>query len=99
QRTKLLNELSMQQRDSAQAQVVLKAMLNRPAESPDLIPEPLSARHIPGSDALIAKLREKTPELQVSAEQVSQRRAAVELAKREKRPDFGVQYMWQHTAD
>ena len=23
----------------------------------------------------------------------------VELAKREKKPDFGVQYMWQHTAD
>jgi len=99
ERTKLLNELSMQRRESAQAHVVLKALLNRPAESPDLIPEPLSARHIPGSDALIAKLREKNPELQVSAEQVSQRRAAVELAKREKRPDFGVQYMWQHTAD
>ncbi len=99
QRTKLLNELSMQQRESAQAQVVLKALLNRPAESPDLIPEPLSARHIPGSDALMAKLRENNPELQVSAEQVSQGRAAVELAKREKKPDFGVQYMWQHTAD
>ena len=99
ERTKLLNELSKERRESAQAQVVLKALLNRPAESAYLIPEPLSARHIPGSDALIAKLREKNPELQVSAEQVSQRRAAVELAKREKKPDFGVQYMWQHTAE
>jgi len=99
ERTKLLNELSMQRRESAQAQVVLKALLNRPAESPDLVPEPLSARHIPDSDALIAKLREKNPEVQVSAEQVSQGRTAVELAKREKKPDFGVQYMWQHTAD
>jgi cobalt-zinc-cadmium efflux system outer membrane protein len=99
ERTKLLNELSMQRRETAQAQVVLKALLNRPAESPDLVPEPLSARHIPASDALIAKLREKNPEVQVSTEQVSQRRAAVELAKREKKPDFGVQYMWQHTAD
>ena len=99
ERTKLLNGLSMQRRESAQAQVVLKTLLNRPPESPDLIPEPLSARHIPGSDVLIAKLRDNNPELQVSAEQVSQRRAAVELAKREKKPDFGVQYMWQHTAD
>src|SRR6266536_4209325 len=99
ERTKLLNEFSMQRRESAQAQVVLKALLNRPAESADLIPELLSARNIPGYDALIAKLREKNPELQVSAEQVSQKRAAVELAKREKKPDFGVQYMWQHTAD
>jgi outer membrane protein TolC len=99
ERTKLLNELSMQQRESAQAQAVLKALLNRPAESPDLFPEPLSARHIPGFDALIIKLREKNPELQVNAERVSQGRAALELAKREKKPDFGVQYMWQHTAD
>ena len=99
QRTKLLNELSMQRRESAQAQVVLKALLNRPAESSDIVAEPLSARHIPGYDALIAKLREHNPELQVSAEQVSQQHASVELAKREKKPDFGVQYMWQHTAD
>lgn len=99
ERTKLLNELSMQQRESAQAQAVLKALLNRPAESPDLVPEPLSARHIPGFDALIIKLREKNPELQVNAERVSQGRAAFELAKREKKPDFAVQYMWQHTAD
>ena len=39
ERTKLLNELSMQRRESAQAQVVLKALLNRPADSPDLVPE------------------------------------------------------------
>ena len=99
ERTKLLNELSMQRRETAQAQVVLKALLNRPSESPDIIAEPLSDRRIPGYDALVAKLREKNPEVQVSAEQVSQQQAAVELAKREKKPDFGVQYMWQHTAD
>ena len=99
QRTKLLNELSMQRRESAQAQVVLKALLNRPAESAGIVAEPLSARHIPDYGALIAKLREHNPELQVNAEQVSQQQAAVELAKREKKPDFGVQYMWQHTAD
>lgn len=99
ERTKLLNELSMQRRETAQAQVVLKALLNRPAESPDVIAEPLSARHIPSYDTLIAKLRQHNPELQVSVEQVLQQHAAVELAKREKKPDFAVQYMWQHTAD
>ena len=99
ERTKLLNDLSMQRRESAQAQAALKALLNRPAGSPDLIPEPLSVRHIPSPEAVIAKLRENNPELQVSGEQVSQGRAAVRLAKREKKPDFGVQYMWQHTAD
>jgi len=99
ERTKLLNGLSMQRRESAQAQVVLKALLNRSQESSDLITEPLSARRTPTVEALFAKLRQNNPELQVSAEQVSQTRTAVELANREKKPDFGVQYMWQHTAD
>src|SRR5207245_1242553 len=59
----------------------------------------ISKSQIRSSKAPSDKLREKNPELQGSAEQDSQRRAAVELAKREKKPDFGVQYMWQHTAD
>ena len=49
ERTKLLNELSMQRRESAQAQVVLKALLNRLPESGDIVPEPLSSRRIPGT--------------------------------------------------
>ncbi len=98
ERTKLLNDISMQRRESSQAQAVLKALLNRPPGSSDVLPEPLSSRHMESSEALFTKLRQNNPELQVSAEQVSQGRAAVELAKREKKPDFGVQYMWQHTA-
>lgn len=98
QRTRLLNELSMQRRESAQAQVALKALLNRGAESPDLIAAPLPLRHLPTPETLAAIVKEKDPDLQTSAERISQSEAAVELAKREKRPDFGVQYMWQHTA-
>jgi len=98
QRTKLLNEVAMQRRESAQAQVVLKALLNRAPESPDLIADPLPLRHLPSPETLAATFRAKNPDLQTSAERISQSRAAAELAKREKRPDFGVQYMWQHTA-
>ncbi len=98
ERTKLLNEISMRQRESAQAQAVLKALLNRTPDSPDVLPERLSLRHVPGPDTLFSKLRQNNPELQISVELVSQRQASVELAKLEKKPDFGVQYMWQHTA-
>lgn len=98
QRTKLLNDLSMQHRENAQAQVALKALLNRPAGSPDLIAESTSLRHLPASETLIASLREKNPDLQVNTERISQSHTSVELARREKKPDFGVQYMWQHTA-
>jgi outer membrane protein, heavy metal efflux system len=99
ERTKLLNEVSMQRRESTQAQIVLKALLNRPSESSDIVPGPLSSRRIPEAAALYAKLRQNNPELQMSAVRVSQSEAAVELAKREHKPDFGVQYLWQHTAD
>jgi cobalt-zinc-cadmium efflux system outer membrane protein len=99
ERIKLLNELSMRRRESSQAQVVLKALLNRPLGSPDVIPAPLSPRHISNPEALLAKLQQNNPELQVNAGKTSQAQAAVELAKREKKPDFGVQYMWQHTSD
>ncbi|HEV2698319.1 MAG TPA: TolC family protein [Terriglobales bacterium] len=98
QRTRLLNELSMQQRENAQAQVVLKALLNRAPESPDLIAEPLVLRRMPATETLMITLREKNPDLHVSAERISQSQTAIELAKREKKPDFGAQYMWQHTA-
>src|SRR5579864_351432 len=98
QRTKLLNELSMQRRENAQAQSALKALLNRPMGSPDVLAQPLRARQLPAPDTLVRALAERNPDLQVNAEQISQDHAAVELAQREKRPDFGVQYMWQHTA-
>jgi outer membrane protein TolC len=98
QQTKLLNELSMQRRENAQAQAEIKALLNRPMASPDIVAEPLRERHMPGTDALLQALAEKNPDLQVSAQRIAQGHAAVELAEREKKPDFGVQYMWQHTA-
>ena len=98
QRTRLLNELSTQHRESAQAQVALKALLNRASDSPDLSADPLSIGRVPSRETLIATLRKKNPDLQTNSARISQSQTAVELAKREKRPDFGVQYMWQHTA-
>jgi len=98
QRTRLLNEVSMQHRENAQAQAEVKALLNRPAGSADVVAEPLRPRQVLTSEALLQKLAEKNPELQLSDQRISQGHAAVELAQHESRPDFGVQYMWQHTA-
>jgi outer membrane protein, heavy metal efflux system len=98
QQTKLLNELSMQRRENAQAQAAIKALLNRPISVPDIVAEPLQERHLPATDTLIQKLADKNPDLRVRAQQVAKGHAGVELAQRERKPDFGVQYMWQHTA-
>ena len=40
----------------------------------------------------------RTPICKPARNEFSLSRSAVELAEREKKPDFGVQYMWQHTA-
>src|SRR5262249_56926012 len=88
----------MRRGEGAGEQGGLKALVNRPSQSPDLVAEPLSARHVPASQTLVAGLRENNPDLETSTERISQSRVAVESAKRERKPDFGVQYMWQHTA-
>jgi len=98
QRTKLLNELSMQRRENAQAQAAIKAILNRPIGSTDLIAEPLRSRQLPATDTLLQILADKNPDLRVKSQRIAQDHAAVELAQRGRKPDFSVQYMWQHTA-
>ena len=98
QRTKLLNELSMQHLQNAQAQAAIKALLNRPLGSPDIVSEPMRERRLPATESLLQVLAEKNPDLQVNSQRIAQGKAAVELAQRERKPDFGVQYMWQHTA-
>jgi outer membrane protein TolC len=49
QQTKLLNELSSERRESAQAQAAIKALLNRPIGSPDIVAEPLHQHHLPAT--------------------------------------------------
>lgn len=98
QRTKLLNEISMQQRENAQAQAAIKTLLNRRIGSPDIVAEPLHESQVPTTEALLQKLADKNPDLQVNTQRIAQGHAAVELAERERKPDFAVQYMWQHTA-
>jgi outer membrane protein, heavy metal efflux system len=98
QRTKLLNAVSMQRRENAQAQAAIKAILNRPVGSADVVAEPLGSRQLPATDALLQILADKNPDLRVNSQRIAQDHAAVALAQRERKPDFGVQYMWQHTA-
>jgi outer membrane protein, heavy metal efflux system len=98
QRTKLLNEISTEHGENAKAQAAIKALLNRPIGSADVIAEPLLARQLPTTEALLERLADKNPDLELNRQRIAQGRAAVELAERERKPDFGVQYMWQHTA-
>jgi cobalt-zinc-cadmium efflux system outer membrane protein len=94
QHTRILNEITMHHREVGMLQADIKALLNRTQESDDIITEPLTTTAI-----------EKLPQLNQSIElesrrvEMAQTEAATHLAKLETKPDFNVQYMWQHTDD
>lgn len=99
ERTRLLNEIAIEQREIGQAQAILRAVLNRPPNSPSIVAEPLTPRLIPDLESQVATIAGQNPELQIRRAEISRASAEVELANREKKPDFAVQYMWQHTSD
>lgn len=94
QHTRILNEITMHHREVGLLQADIKALLNRPQESDDIVTEPLAV-------TTIEKLPEisQSIELQLRRAQISQTEAASHLARLETKPDFNVQYMWQHTDD
>jgi outer membrane protein, heavy metal efflux system len=95
ERSRLLNDIAMQQRDAAQLQAALRALLNRPSTAPEIIAEPSRPR---AGEPVSADLMTTNPELQIQHARIGKADLDVKVAEREKKPDFGLQYMWQHTA-
>jgi outer membrane protein TolC len=99
QHTKILQELSHHRQEEGSLEAQIKELLGRPQESPDIVTEALVARTFPYSAAeLMQKARDQNPDLRSQASQARQRETQVELAHRNFRPDFNVQYTYEHTA-
>jgi len=98
QHTRILQEITMHHREVGQAQAQLKQVLGRAQGSTDIVTEPLRERVLPPSSAdLLEAVRQRNPEV-AFREQVAKRSdKQVELARKEFRPDFGLQYMYQNT--
>lgn len=94
QHTRILTEITMHHREVGQLQADIKALLNLPQASDDILTEPLAATVIEAMPATNQSI-----ELQLRRAQLAQSEAASHLASLETRPDFNVQYMWQHTDD
>src|SRR5579883_2670628 len=76
----------------------LKQLLNRAQESPDIRAAPLAFRPIPYTASQLLELaKQQNPDIQAQQQMVKQSESQVELSRKEFRPDFNVQYMWQHT--
>jgi outer membrane protein, heavy metal efflux system len=98
QHTKILQEITMHHREVGQMQAQLKQLLNRAQESPDIQTLPLALRPIPYTASQLMDLaKQQNPDIQAQQQMVKQSDSQVELSQREFRPDFNVQYMWQHT--
>jgi outer membrane protein TolC len=93
QHTKILNEIAMHHREVGQWQAEIKSLLNRDQESPDIVTE------VPSATAMPSVARSNYPDLELRSAQVKKSEAALNSAQKERKPDFTVQYMWQHTAD
>ena len=98
QHTKILQEITMHHREVVQMQAQLKQLLNRAQDSPDIKTFPLALRPIPYTASQLMELvKQQNPDIQAQQQMVKQSESQVELSRKEFRPDFNVQYIWQHT--
>ena len=98
QHTKILQEITMHHREVGQLQAQLKQILNRPQDTPDIQTEPLAERFLTYSASdLLSLAKGRNPDVQAQQARLAKTESQVELAKKQFRPDFAVQYMYQNT--
>jgi cobalt-zinc-cadmium efflux system outer membrane protein len=100
ERTKLLREVAHHHELMAIQQAQLIKLLNRPPGSPEISTEPLVETPLRyTSNELLEKVRTENPEVASQQEMVKKQSLQVEIARKDRYPDFSVQYMWQHTSE
>jgi outer membrane protein TolC len=99
ERTRLLREITDQHGSMSTQQALIRKLLNHAPGSPDITAEPLVETPLRyNADELLAKVRETNPNVSGLQEMVKRQSLEVEMARKDRFPDFNVQYMWQHTA-
>src|SRR5437879_1867214 len=99
QHTKILQEVAHHHQEEGLLEAQIKQLLGRPQESPDILADNLSIRALPYSAVELLQLaRELNPDVRSKQASIRQQEAQVELAHKNFRPDFNVQYSYQHTA-
>jgi len=100
EKTKLLRDEEMHHQEHYSLQAKLRQILNRPANLPDILPEPLTETPLNYTvDELLENIRAQNPDVRAQEEMVRQQSLQLKLARKDFYPDFNVQYMWQHTGD
>jgi outer membrane protein TolC len=100
QRTKLLGEIAHHHRLVASAQAQMIKLLNRPPDAPAIATQQLvetSLRYT--ADELLARVRNEDPQVRRRQEMVKRQSLQVELARKDRYPDFNLQYMYERTGE
>jgi cobalt-zinc-cadmium efflux system outer membrane protein len=99
QRTKFLQEIARHHQEEGLLEAQIKQVLGRPQESGDIVAETLALRTLPYTAAdLLQRARERNPDMQSKQASIRQQETQVELARKNFRPDFNVQYNYEHNA-
>ena len=98
QHTKILQEIAHHHQEKGLLEAQIKQVLGRPQESAEIVAETLTLRAFPYAAAeLLQRAREQNPDVHSKQASMRQQETQVELAQKNFRPDFNVQYTYQHT--
>jgi outer membrane protein TolC len=98
QHTRILQEINLHHREQGQLQAQIKQLLGRAQDSPNIVTETLRERTLPASASeLLQQARQNNPEINARESLVKRADLQTELARKEFRPDLGLQYIYQNT--
>jgi outer membrane protein, heavy metal efflux system len=98
QHTKILQEVAHHHQEEGLLEAQIKQVLGRAQESPDIVAEALTVRTLSyTAGELLQRAREQNPDVRSKAASIRQQDTQVELAHKNFRPDFNVQYTYEHT--
>ena len=98
QHTKILQEVAHHHQGEGLLEAQIKQLLGRPQESPDIVAETLTVRGLPYTAAeLLQKARDQNPDVHSKQASIREQETQVKLAHKDFRPDFNVQYTYEHT--
>jgi len=98
QQTKLLRDIAMHHLEEGKLQARIKQLVNRPQSSPDILPVVLkeTALHM-SFDDILAAAESQNPDLAATQHTIDRQALHVDAARKDFKPDFNVQAMWQRT--
>jgi len=98
QHTKILQEIAHHHQEEGLLEAQIKQLLGRPQESTDIVAETIMVRSLPYTAAeLLQRARDQNPDVRSKSASIRQQETRVELAHKNFRPDFNVQYTYEHT--